>query len=148
MDCIEEGVYYVEPRFAPQLLATSDSDIVDVLQQVCAGLNRAKDEFNCTQAVTSGDRPPFAYGIIVCAMRMFLGEFSPYYKDLSSLHRYEPPARIYQLASVALVHAAIAARDSHGLPIVGIDIAGQEAGFPAAEHRTTFELAHKNWCVE
>ncbi len=61
------------------------------------------------------------------------------------LHRYEPPSRHYQLASVALVHAAIAARDEHGLPVVGIDIAGQEAGFPAAEHSSTFELAHKNW---
>jgi adenosine deaminase len=62
-----------------------------------------------------------------------------------SLHRYEPPSRVYQLASVALVHAAIAARDKHGLSVVGIDIAGQEAGFPAAEHQRTFELAHKNW---
>lgn len=40
-DCIAEGVYYVEPRFAPQLIATSDADIVEVLREVCAGLNRA-----------------------------------------------------------------------------------------------------------
>lgn len=122
-DCIAEGVYYVEPRFAPQLLATSDADIVEVLRAVCAGLNRAKvcvcvcvcpwmdrgfigvrlfvhssfdrrqphntthphathakDEYNATAAVMSGDKPPVAYGVIVCAMRMFLGEFSPYYQ--------------------------------------------------------------------
>lgn len=58
-------------------------------------------------------------------------------QNLSAVHKYEPPARHYQLASVALVHAAIAARDQHGLPIVGIDIAGQEAGYPAAEHTST-----------
>lgn len=109
-DCIAEGVYYVEPRFAPQLMATSNADIVEVLRAVCAGLNRAKvgvyvvtvglsfvcssfdqrppqhipmprkDEYNATAAVMSGDKPPMAYGVIVCAMRMFLGEFSPYYQ--------------------------------------------------------------------
>jgi hypothetical protein len=46
----------------------------------------AKREFNAREEVTSGQVPPFEYCLIVCAMRMFLSDFSAYYKVLSSFH--------------------------------------------------------------
>lgn len=45
MDCIDEGIRYVEPRFAPQLLATKDLDIIGVLKAVNSGLNRGKSRY-------------------------------------------------------------------------------------------------------
>ena len=38
---------------------------------------------------------------------------------------------MYGLASMALVTSAIRSRDEDGIPVVGLDIAGAEAGFPA-----------------
>ncbi|MEM7394530.1 MAG: adenosine deaminase family protein, partial [Verrucomicrobiota bacterium] len=32
-----------------------------------------------------------------------------------------------------------------GLPVVGFDLAGEEAGFPADDHRAAFQYAHKNF---
>ncbi len=144
-DCINEGVRYVEPRFAPQLLATSQLDVIGVLKAAARGLDRAKMEFNCRPSVKDGEEPPFSYGIICCAMRSFMADVSEYYQNFCLLHKDEPATRQYQLASVAMVHAAINAKKKHGLPIVGIDIAGQEAGFPAKEHASAFELAHKHF---
>ncbi len=47
------------------------------------------------------------------------------------VHPHEDPQRVYGLASMALVSSAINARDEFRLPIVGIDIAGEERGYPA-----------------
>lgn len=99
-------------------------------------MDRAKMEFNCRPSVKNGEEPPFSYGIICCAMRSFMADVSEYYQNFCLLHKDKPASRHYQLASVAMVHAAINAKKKHGLPIVGIDIAGQEAGF---------ELAHKSF---
>jgi len=41
-------------------------------------------------------------------------------QEFCSIHKYEPPGRHYQLASLALVHAAIAAKREYDLPIVAI----------------------------
>jgi adenosine deaminase len=46
---------------------------------------------------------------------------------------------------VALIASAIACRDSRDLPIVGIDIAGAERGFPAHTHAEAFRQAHKRF---
>ena len=49
------------------------------------------------------------------------------------------------MASLELVRAAIYARDTHGLPVVGFDLAGEEAGYPAEDHQLAFDYAHKNF---
>jgi hypothetical protein len=102
-----------------------------VLVAVNTGLERARDEHNIKDAVVQGLVPPHEYAIIVCAMRYFEHFFSEYYKHFCTVHSHETPERRYGLASVALIASAIACRDSKDLPIVGIDIAGAERGFPA-----------------
>ncbi len=140
-----EGVRYLEVRFAPQLHVHAHMNAVMVLRAVNRGLKRAQDEFNKRKAVTNGAEPGFRYGIIVCAMRMFQRSFSEYFKNLMDAHRYSPHKEIYALASMELARAAIKARDEYGLPVVGFDLAGEEAGYPADDHVEAFRLAHKHF---
>ena len=71
IDNFSEGVRYFEVRFAPQLHVHQHMNTVMVIKAVNRGLSRAKAEFNQTSAIKQGNEPPFEYGIIVCAMRMF-----------------------------------------------------------------------------
>jgi adenosine deaminase len=132
------------------------------------------------------DAPPHQYGIIACAMRFFLPDFSPYYEAFYEVHRGEDPHRVFGLASVALVTAVnnlrrkgkcccrydccgcpaceecsssglkngITNNDNHHhhhdhygyiLPVVALDIAGAESGYPASDHREAFDLAHQSF---
>jgi len=146
-DNIAEGVFYIEPRFAPQLLMDNRSLTMErILQAVDKGLRRAKAEFNARPEVREGRLPPFDYGIIACAMRMFGPKgFSPYYDEFFALHRYSEPNDVMRLAAAELARAVVAIRDDLGIPVVGFDIAGQEAGYPAGNFREAFDYAHKNF---
>jgi adenosine deaminase len=140
-----EGVRYLEVRFAPQLHVHAELDAVAVLRAVNRGLKRAQDAYNAQEAIVSGAEPPFAYGIICCAMRMFRAGFSAYFNTILHAHRFAPPKEVFRLASLELARAALVARDEHGLPIVGFDLAGEEAGYPAGDHNDAFDLAHRNF---
>lgn len=140
-----EGVRYVEVRFAPQLHMHAHMNAVMVLKAVNRGLERAQREFNARPEVASGAEPAFKYGIIVCAMRMFGSGFSEYFKNLINAHRYTPDKEVYPMASIELARAAIIARDEHNLPVVGFDLAGEEAGYPAGAHADAFGYAHKHF---
>jgi adenosine deaminase len=144
-DNFREGVLYIEPRFAPQLQATADISIEEVLKAVDEGLRRAKREINRDPEIAAGGKPPFDYGIIGCAMRKFDERFSPYYGDFISCHRYTPMSQVYPLASLELAHALVRARDEKGIPVVGFDLAGEEKGWPANAHRKAFEFAHQHF---
>lgn len=145
LDNQQEGVRYIEPRFAPQLHVNEKQDLKAVLWAVHRGLKRAKDEFNSKPEVRRANEPPFEYGIIVCALRMFNEHFSDYYKAFLRLHRYTPHKTVFAMASVELAQAAVAIRDEYGLPIVGFDLAGQENGYPAEDHYEAYQFAHKNF---
>ncbi len=145
MDNQAEGVRYLEVRFAPQLHVQEKLNAVDVLQAVNRGLEKARDAYNRRKEVLGGLEPPFEYGIICCAMRMFRAGFSNYYTDLLRSHRFAPPKEVFRLASLELARAAVIARDEHGLPIVGFDLAGEEAGYPAGDHVEAFGYAHKKF---
>ncbi|MCC7200121.1 MAG: adenosine deaminase family protein [Gammaproteobacteria bacterium] len=140
-----EGVRSLEVRFAPQLHVHPGLDVVKVIAAVDRGLRSARDAFNRRPAVVSGEEPPFEYGIICCAMRMFTGGFSQYYGTLFAAHPYARRKELYAMASVELARAAVAARDEHGLQVVGFDLAGEEAGYPAGDHREAFDHAHRNF---
>lgn len=140
-----EGVRYIEVRFAPQLHVHKHMNIVMAIKAVDRGLAKARSEFNARPAVASGKEPPFNYGIICCAMRMFQEGFSEHYGNLLRAHRYSPPKEVYQMASLELARAAVTARDEYGLPVVGFDLAGEEAGYPADDHKEAFEYCHKNF---
>lgn len=144
-DNINEGVRYIEVRFAPQLHQHKHMTITTVLQAVNRGLQKARDEFNNGKDVQDGKDVPFFYGIIVCAMRMFDYNFSKYFDKLLDVHRHSERKWIFSLASQELVRAAVEVRDQHGIPIVGFDLAGQEKGYPAEDHRAAYRLAHKHF---
>lgn len=147
LDNIAEGVLYIEPRFAPQLLMNSSELTMErILGAVDRGLARARSEFGARPEVRDGSLPPFEYGIIVCAMRMFgPSGFSPYYDDLFRVHRYSEPAEVIRLGATELARGAVRARDGLGVPVVGFDIAGQEAGYPAGQFREAFDFVHENF---
>jgi len=145
LDNQAEGVRYLEVRFAPQLHVHQHMNAVMVIKAVNRGLKRAKDEFNRRKQIKSGAEPRFEYGIIVCAMRMFRENFSEYYRSVLSAHRYTPHRDIYALASTELARAAVIARDEYDLPVVGFDLAGEEAGYPAQSHRAAFAHCHRNF---
>ena len=153
VDNYEEGVFYFEVRYAPQLHANLEMGVREVILAVDRGLRRARDEYNAKdghgdaaqQAEAkegggggggggSGGKPRREYGIICCALRMFGPMFSPYYHMFCEAHKHEDEGRVQGLASRALVSAIIALRAEEReagreLPVVGVDIAGAEDGY-------------------
>eukprot|EP00301_Raphidiophrys_heterophryoidea_P027111 c9495_g1_i1.p1 GENE.c9495_g1_i1~~c9495_g1_i1.p1 ORF type:complete len:498 (+),score=129.23 c9495_g1_i1:176-1669(+) len=140
------GVRYFEVRYAPQLFAVPGKlSLQQVMELVDVGLRRATKEHNNREEVVNGSEPKYGYSIIVCAMRFFNRNFSPYYESFWDIHSHEPPARIYGLASMALVTAAYELKHSKNIPIVALDIAGAEKGFPANQHIEAFAFAQKKF---
>ncbi|MBN2381549.1 adenosine deaminase family protein [bacterium] len=144
-DNIGEKVYYLEMRFAPQLHINHNLNMLQILSSVCRGLERASKEFNRSVQKKKEHEPDFHYGIIVCAMRMFDHSFSHYYQQFSQMLQFTEFKQQTGLASLELARAAVYLRDKYGLPIVGFDLAGQENGYPALDHKLAFHYAHQNF---
>jgi len=144
-DNINEGVRYMEVRFAPQLHMNEHMDFDTVLKAVNKGLQKAQTEHELDDAVRANGEPPFRYGIIVCAMRMFGSNFSLWYAQLCSIFPDAPDRKVFGLASLELCRAAVRCREAHGIPIVGFDLAGQEDGYPASDHRAAYSYAHRHF---
>lgn len=141
-DNINEGVCYVEVRFAPQLYVNKLMSMDGVFKAVSKGLDRAKSEYNSSDKVKNNEVPEFEYGIISCAMRSI--SKSEYFDKLLEVHGSSPTRRISALASYELVFEMVKARDK-GYKVVGFDLAGAEDGYPAVEHKEAYALAHKNF---
>ena len=144
-DNINEGVRYIEVRFAPQLNMGPDLSFDDVLLAVNRGLAKAAAEHLASDPVAKAGEPPFKYGIIVCAMRMFTAGFSEWYARFLDVLREASPKLAYTMASQELARAAVRCRDEHGVPIVGFDLAGPEDGYPAADHVDAYKYAHHHF---
>jgi adenosine deaminase len=140
-DSHAEGVRYIEVRFAPQLHITHGTEIGTIVKAVFQGLEKAKKHLNAS--IAENDMP-FEYGIILCAMRRFNRHMSPYYAGLISRAGKTSARYTYARASLGLVKEAVKLRDE-GLPIVGFDLAGEEAGFPAVHHKEAFQYAHRHF---
>ena len=143
-----EGVRYIEVRFAPQLHINKTMNMKEVLQHVNNGLRRAQQDFNRQPQIKSGEEPPFAYGIIVCAMRSFNQHLSQYYEQFINTHSYSDMKSIRKMASSELAQGAVRIRDEEGIPIVGFDLAGAEKGYPARDHWRAFQHAHENFMAK
>ncbi|MCB9689299.1 MAG: adenosine deaminase family protein [Alphaproteobacteria bacterium] len=145
-DCLAEGVRYLEVRFAPQLHVRSGVlDIPRILAAVDRGLARVRREHEATDGVSNHGEPPFRYGLICCAMRMFTAGFGPYFRDLLDVLPHWPVKKVYGIASLSLARAVVDARDRHGLPVVGFDLAGAEAGHPAHDHVEAYDFCHRHF---
>lgn len=150
-DNLAEGVIYIEVRFAPQLMMdpARGIDFDTVMHATNKGLLRAKKEYNNQSDVMNGTKPPFDYGIINCAMRMFGKKgFSPYYTQLFQMLRDHEPKQVIKTAAMEMIRASVRLRDEEGLPIVGLDIAGQEMGYPAHDFKEVYEYAHQNFLLK
>lgn len=147
-DNLKENVYYIEVRFAPQLLMDKSLHLgmEEVITAVNNGLEKAQKKHNQSPEVTAGKRPEFDYGIICCAMRMFGPKgFSPYYTNFFETLEYSKSMEVIQSAALQMVKAAVRIRDEKGIPIVGIDLAGQEDGYPPGKFKEVYSYAHKNF---
>lgn len=144
-DNINEGVCYVEVRFAPHLHMHSGMSFDDVLRAVDKGLKRAQDEYARTDEVRVTGHPPFRYGIIVCALRRFGPEFSKWYRRFCGAFQFAPQKELYGLAALECIRAAVRCRDTQGVPIVGFDLAGEEAGYPAHDYWEAFQHAQRHF---
>lgn len=142
LDNQAEGVRYVEVRFAPQLSVRTGLSMSDVVNAVDRGLRRAGREFNTRPEVVSGAEPRFVAGMILCAMRYFEGTWSEgfgrFFEAMPEADRFE----LYSTASVEVARAAARLRDE-GCLVVGIDLAGQEKGYPAGDHKHAYQIAHE-----
>lgn len=144
-DNIEEGVCYVEVRFAPQFHVSKKMDFAQTFASVSKGMERAQKEYNNTAKVKSGELPPFHFGIIACAMRAFGRGFSQYFDNFLDAHPFSDHKMVHALASYELAKACVHVRDKLGLPIIGFDLAGAEAGNPAEEHKAAYQYIHKHF---
>jgi adenosine deaminase len=142
-DCQREGVRYLEVRFAPQLHVQPRFDTTDVVRAVDRGLRRASAAFNARPEVEAGSEPAFAAGIILCAMRFFSPQFSLGFRRLFEALPEAPPREVQAVASIEVARAAARLRREQGLLVVGIDLAGQEKGYPATVHRQAYQVAHE-----
>ena len=142
LDNFAEGVRYCEVRFAPQLHMRRGFSFEQVMAAVDDGLRKARAEIN---AAIPADDPPFEYGIIVCAMRFFTRQFSPYYRDFCATHAYSSPLEITQLASLELARATVKLREETAIQVVGLDLAGSEHGNPASAHQAAYTYITKNF---
>lgn len=145
VDNLEEGVRYIEVRFAPQLHIHEGFSAEDVVDAVCQGLERAKAEHNRSHAVRDGEDIPFEYGVILCALRYFNPDMSNYYRALFRLMPFAPEKSVFATASLDTARLADAMVHRRGLPVVGFDLAGAEAGFPAGDHKEAFQFAHQRF---
>ncbi|MFW6368202.1 MAG: adenosine deaminase family protein [Spirochaetota bacterium] len=142
MDNFNEGVRYLEVRFAPQLNMSRELGFEGVMHAVDRGLRNARSEIN---RGLDADEPPFEYGIIVCAMRFFTEAFSQYYADLVRVLRYSTLQEVIQRASLELAKATVALKYESDVQVVGFDLAGSERGFPAGAHQAAYAYAHKHF---
>ena len=141
-DCQAEGVRYLEVRFAPQLHVQPGFTMPDVVKAVDKGLRRAAEAFNKRPEVASGQEPRFAAGIILCALRYFVPQFSSGYERFFEAMPEAPPSEVYAAASMEVARAAARLCRDEGLLVVGIDLAGREKGYPAEDHRQAYQVAH------
>ena len=144
-DNIAEGVRYVEIRFAPQLHIREGLTAEQAVRAVAEGARRAQKRHNQSDAVRSGRDMPFEFGIIVCALRSFNEQMGEYYRHLFSAAARAPKKEVFAAASLEIAREAVALRDEQGLPVVGFDLAGEEAGYPAANHIAAYAYAHRHY---
>lgn len=148
VDNQNENVAYIEARFAPQLLIDQERGLTmeTIMDAAYKGFERAQKEFNRRPDVRAGEKPEFHYGIISCAMRKFGPKgYSPFYTNFFKLMEYSKEMDVIKEAALQMVKAAVKIRDEKGIPIVSIDLAGQEDGYPPGKFREVYAYAHKNF---
>ncbi len=141
-DNINEGVRYIEVRFAPQQHCSKNMTPSDSVRAAFKGLKRAQEEYNKSEAVKKGEEVEFYFGIILCAMRYFNKNTSLYFNHLIDTLQYAKEDEIASVASLELARIAVSLKEEK-LPIVGFDLAGKEEGYPAVDHWKAYQYVHE-----
>ncbi len=144
-DAIAENVRYMEVRFAPQLHANGLLSVEESIRAVVRGLQRAQREHNSSVLVRSGRDLEFHFGVIACAMRNFNRAMSPYYAALMATLSHLSKAEVVGIASLELAKVIVQLVQEEKLPVVGFDLAGEEAGYPAVDHAAAYEYVHRHF---
>ena len=76
-------------------------------------------------------------------MRFFRPEFSLGFRRFFEALPEASEKEIHAVASLEVARAAARLRREEGLLVVGIDLAGQEKGYPAEDHREAYQIAHE-----
>ena len=141
-DNINEGVRYIEVRFAPQQHCSKKMTPSDSVRAAFRGLKKAQNEYNKSDAVKKGEDVEFHFGLILCAMRYFNKNTSLYYNHLIDTLQYAKEDEIASIASLELARIAVSLKEEN-LPIVGFDLAGKEEGYPAVDHWKAYQYVHE-----
>ncbi|MFA5162428.1 MAG: adenosine deaminase family protein [Elusimicrobiales bacterium] len=144
-DNIADGVRYMEVRFAPQLHTAMELPVAEAVRAVARGLGAAAKAHNNSEAVKSGGDLPFHFGIIACAMRRFSKGMSPYFADFLRVLEHARKKEIFAAASLELARTMTLLVENENAPVVGFDLAGEEAGFPPVDHWEAYQYAHKRF---
>src|SRR5207302_5631622 len=70
---------------------------------------------------------------------------SPYYARLFEILPAASPKQVCVTASMELARNAVDLAHKKGLPVVGFDLAGPEAGHPADDHSPAYQYAHNHF---
>eukprot|EP00605_Chrysophyceae_sp_TOSAG23-4_P000730 GSChrysophyteH1.ASY1.ANO1.815.1 assembled CDS len=124
-DNYNEGVRYFEVRFAPQLVAS-----------LRAG-NRGEDDPSSQKNLSIQQ--------VLTAVNKGLRRATEEANFRRQIHENLTYERVCGLASETLIQCAIKCRDELGVPIVALDVAGAEDGFPNKVHKNAFDIAHENF---
>jgi Adenosine deaminase len=141
-DNINEGVRYIEVRFAPQQHCSKTMTPADSVRAAFRGLKKAQEEYNNSPEVKSGQEIEFHFGLILCAMRYFNKSTSLYYNHLIDTLQHAKEDEIASIASLELARIAVSLKEEK-LPIVGFDLAGREDGYPAVDHWKAYQYVHE-----
>lgn len=144
-DAIAEGVRYMEVRFAPQQHVNKHLTAQEAVRATVRGLEKARKEHNAKKEVKKGEDLEFHFGIIVCAMRNFSAANSPYYASLLQVLSQSEKTEVIGAASLELARMTVKLVEEEHLPVVGFDIAGEEAGYPASDHKKAYQYVHKHF---
>lgn len=145
VDSIAENVRYLEVRLAPQLHLNANLNFIQIINAVGRGLERARKEYSNKLKESNSDDIPFRYGVIVIAMRCFNEHYSPYFANLLNNLKYTKKKDVFKTASMELARASVAMKNDYDSPIVGFDLAGEEAGYPPVLHKEAYDYIHKNF---
>lgn len=141
-DNINEGVRYIEVRFAPQQHCSKTMTPTDSVRAAYKGLKKAQEEYNKSANVKSAQDVEFNFGLILCAMRSFNRNTSLYYNHLIDTLQHAKEEEIASIASLELARIAVSLKEEK-LPIVGFDLAGKEDGHPAVDHWKAYQYVHE-----
>ncbi len=78
-------------------------------------------------------------------MRNFNRKMSPYYANLIDALAQSSKREVIALASLELAKIIVKLAKEEHLPVVGFDLAGEEAGYPAADHIKAYQYVHKHF---